>query len=202
MLVEHDDRRWVCYEVNDKYCGPNTPESKAYFDRLLSIDVRHFAYFLYNRDISQFNPREIPPTDYQRFQKRLNFDSSYGWIEKSLQEGKFNFEYQHNNFSPHNQLTSPDIWMQSGGIMTRASLLASHKFHISQLNQKYQQIAQDGAVFTNLYKTTNATGKEGNIKRGPRGEQELCVMFPPLEQCRVAFAAAMHDSHWEWHSLD
>ena len=92
--------------------------------------------------------------------------------------------------------------MRSGSIMTRASLLASQKFYISQLNQKYQQIAQDGALFTNLYKTTNATGKAGNIKRGPRGEQELCVMFPPLEQCRVAFAAAMHDSQWEWQSLD
>ena len=65
VLVEHDDRRWFCLEVDSKYAGPQTPESAAYFNRLSSVDVRHFAHFLYTQHQqiqSEIHPlQQLPP---------------------------------------------------------------------------------------------------------------------------------------------
>ena len=77
-MVEVDDRRWLCLEVSDKYRG-----NVEYFTKLIAVDIRHVAYFLYNRDITQFNPRgfnprQMPSTEYQHTQKILNIINNYG----------------------------------------------------------------------------------------------------------------------------
>jgi hypothetical protein len=82
--VEHDDRRYWCFEADNKYTGKQTTESKAYFDRLSSCPPEAFAKFLYERDISQFNPCAYPSTDYLLEQKLLNFDSVQTFIEHIL----------------------------------------------------------------------------------------------------------------------
>lgn len=46
-IQNSSDSRWV------------TAESKSYFGKLAAVDPRHFAYFLYNRDISNFTPSAI-----------------------------------------------------------------------------------------------------------------------------------------------
>ena len=82
--VEHDDRRYWCFEADNKYTGKQNAESKAYFDRLASCPPEAFAKFLYERDISQFNPCAYPSTDYLLEQKLLNFDSVQTFVEHIL----------------------------------------------------------------------------------------------------------------------
>ena len=89
VFVEEDDRRWFCLEVDSKYSGPQTEESQVYFNKLRGVDVRHFAYLLYNRDIAGFNPRRTPSSDYHRYQRKINLDSLSDWVEHSLQNGVF-----------------------------------------------------------------------------------------------------------------
>lgn len=50
-IQNSSDSRWVT--------GGQTAESKSYFGKLAAVDPRHFAYFLYNRDISNFTPSAI-----------------------------------------------------------------------------------------------------------------------------------------------
>ena len=87
IAYEKDDRRYLMIEVDSKYSGPQTTESAAYFDKIQQTSVHALAHFFYNRDISKFNPRNIPRTKYGRFQKILNFDSAQNWVYEFLKQG-------------------------------------------------------------------------------------------------------------------
>jgi hypothetical protein len=86
VCVEADDRRAFITSVDGRYAGRQTDQSKEYFDKILAVDYRHFAHFLYQFDLTGFNPRAPPSTSYMRFQKLLNFDSAVAWIEKMLRD--------------------------------------------------------------------------------------------------------------------
>ena len=143
VLVEHDDRRWFCLEVDSKYAGPQTPESAAYFNRLASVDVRHFAHFLYSRDISKFNPRAIPSTSYHRHQKLLNFDTVTTWIEKVLRDGQLDvdeLDYQDKGELSADKSTSFE------------KNLIFQSYHYSKAaDSKYKNKVGDKAFFKKLY---------------------------------------------------
>jgi hypothetical protein len=78
---EHDDRRYFCTEVQSMYSGVQTLESKKYFDAINDVSDYAWAYFLYNRDISQFNPAQFPSTQYGRYQKLIGLESGLGFID-------------------------------------------------------------------------------------------------------------------------
>ena len=78
---ESDDRRNMCVETSNKWAGIKTLESKAYFDKVNATDPRCFAYFLYNRDISQFIPSMYPSTPYGRYQKQLGMKPEHAFID-------------------------------------------------------------------------------------------------------------------------
>ena len=84
VFVKKDDRRFLMIKVDDKYSGPKTPDRQAYFDKIVKTDPIHVAHFLYHRDITRFNPEDIPNTTYGRYQKILNFDSAIAWYNKLL----------------------------------------------------------------------------------------------------------------------
>jgi hypothetical protein len=78
---ECDDRRYFCTEVDGLYSGVQTPESKCYFDRIGDVSPSAFAYFLYNRDISDFNPCAFPSTKYGRYQKLIGLETAHAFID-------------------------------------------------------------------------------------------------------------------------
>ena len=55
-------RRFFVLHPKDTFSGAQTAESRAYFDRLLSVDPAAFAHHLYGRDLSSFNSRQPPLT--------------------------------------------------------------------------------------------------------------------------------------------
>jgi hypothetical protein len=86
---EQGARREFLLECDNKYAGPQTPESKAYFDKIAAVDPAKFAWFLYNRDISKFNVAAVPITDLQREQAADNLDSVEAWLRSRMEEGDF-----------------------------------------------------------------------------------------------------------------
>jgi hypothetical protein len=61
-IIRRGGRPWLCLEVDNKYAGQQTDQSRAYFDALGAVDPRVFAYMLYNRDISGFKPHSMAGT--------------------------------------------------------------------------------------------------------------------------------------------
>lgn len=65
-IIEEGDRRYVCIRANSKYKG-----NSKYFDNFVSklhnIDAgRHLFHYLLSLDLSNFDVRKIPQTDYKR----------------------------------------------------------------------------------------------------------------------------------------
>jgi hypothetical protein len=63
-------RRYMILELDDKYSGKKTKESKEYFDKLCSTDINGLGNYLYNRDLSNFDATNIP------FSKKLQEQQS------------------------------------------------------------------------------------------------------------------------------
>ena len=70
--MEHKDRRYFALQTENRFSGSQTAEKKAYFDRIMEVPVRLVAKYLYQLDVTDFNPREVPSTELQRAQKMLH----------------------------------------------------------------------------------------------------------------------------------
>ena len=193
VSVEKDDRRFLCMEVSNKYAGPQTPESKAYFDKLCSVDLRHVAYFLYNRNIEGFNPQAIPSTSYKRYQKRLNFGSARGWLEESLQKGTFTAADGRDAYTAAQFQT--DCVGPEGATIRKQALYESYTAHANHSSQKFKSVMSKAALFKAFY---TAIPQAKAVKKGSRGHQEHHVQLPSLEECRKSFAESIHEPDWEW----
>jgi hypothetical protein len=189
--VEGDDRRWYCLLVDGRYSGPETAVSRAYFNALGAVDPRAFAWLLYHRDISTFNPREIPATMYGREQKSINFDSSTSFIEHILREKSI--QVAEDDARPG---VVHALQLTESTMVPRKDLLAAYKLYAkTSPGQRYKPSQGERLLFDKIRKLTNATT---NHKPGGRGAQSPGVCFPPLSEARQAFQKAMHEETWEW----
>jgi hypothetical protein len=56
-------RRYCVLNCDNKWAGPDTAAKTAYFAKVRGVDPALIARFLYTRDLSQWNPRQLPPTN-------------------------------------------------------------------------------------------------------------------------------------------
>ena len=136
----------------------------------------------------------MPSTNYQRYQKRLNFGSVHGWVERRLQDGRFQDQTGYIGQVVHDELTRPTQWVEGMGVMSKACLYADYTAYATHPSQKFKQVVGETSLFKSLYRLTGAVP----IKRGSKGKQVPCVEFAGLEQCREAFAKAVHEAEWDW----
>lgn len=96
IKVEHDDRRYIFYSMNDKQV-----EDFEFFDKLFK-EINNqkqlllaFRYFT-EMNISGYQPRRIPKTVYKRKQVNLNIKSSYQFLIalQKLEDTESNFGRQ------------------------------------------------------------------------------------------------------------
>ncbi|MHC4238095.1 MAG: DUF5906 domain-containing protein, partial [Planctomycetota bacterium] len=70
--------------------GSQTTETKKYFNDILKINSGAIAYYFYNRDISNYNPRTIPKSECLQGQQTLNLDSTENFILQICKDGFYN----------------------------------------------------------------------------------------------------------------
>ena len=81
-----DDRRHYCLELNNAKAGRTTKESDEYFKKVDDCPCEAFAKILYNRDISDFNPRKFEKTKLLQEQVERNHNSVKVWYSKILHQ--------------------------------------------------------------------------------------------------------------------
>lgn len=86
VLCEIRQRRFFTLEIDSERCGKQTKELKEYYDKILAVPAAAFAYLLYHYDLTNFNPREIHATEFERDQKMRSFDPMMAWWHDCLQE--------------------------------------------------------------------------------------------------------------------
>ena len=72
-------RRWFPLATKNTHAGRQTDESRAYFARILSVDARAFAHFLYERDISAFKTEIVPMTEAAQSQIEHSMSTVAQW---------------------------------------------------------------------------------------------------------------------------
>jgi hypothetical protein len=65
-------RRFFVLQPSDRFSGRQTAEARAHFDKLLAVKPEHFAFYLYNRDLTGFNSRQPPLTAALTTQKEIS----------------------------------------------------------------------------------------------------------------------------------
>jgi hypothetical protein len=194
--VESDDRRYVCVEVDSRHAGPQTPASKAYFDRLAAVKPVHFAHMLYHRDITGFNPKAIPSTSYARDQKVRNFDLTLGWICTSLEQGYLKDDCRNNvNFNTNGTDVKEPV------VITCGDLFSSYRAHARSSTAKWKHAEDVQKLVIKQLKDCLQDSIQ-QTKKGARGMQSPAIKFSNLEALRCAFQASVKEATWDWSEMD
>jgi hypothetical protein len=174
VLVDKDDRRFLCLEVDSKYSGPQTPESKQYFDALRNVDVRHFAHYLYTRDITGWNSRAAPSTEYMRYQKKANFGSVLDFLEDILQKDEGLFEQQ---------------------LQFKHVVYDLYTTFCEQDGQKYKNTEGERTFWRFLRSAITITDAGQNKNFSAPNRQ---VRLPTRQTAREMFMHAVKEPAWDW----
>jgi hypothetical protein len=208
VYVEEDDRRWFCLEVDSKYAGTQTPESKLYFDKLLAVPAGAFAKALYEHDLAGFNPRAPPSSSYQRHQKAINFGTVTSFVERALRSGSFaeEAECDLDDWEAMHDLDSEDAAEDAGedagedvgeDVMIRPlqkkAVYESYKLFCSGRNLRRMEI--DTAFWKKVRELLPGFVESRSLRALGR---KRMVTFPPLTECRANFIAAIHEKEWHW----
>lgn len=105
-----EDRRHYCLELDNKYAGRATEETKKYFKPLYEAEndyniIKSFAKYLYTLDIEDYNPRHFEKTALLQDQIEQSWGSHQKWWFQVLKNGGFECEESHNNFCIYNENT-------------------------------------------------------------------------------------------------
>lgn len=174
--VENSDRRSLCLRTDPKYSGPQTAESKSYFDTLRGVPAEAFAHFLYTRDISAFDPRQLPATAAQREQKEHVMNSVARFWLRCLEDGRLD------------EKKAETKWPSD--VMTKATVYQLYSQACSRDGLRCQPQSQ---FWTNMYKMV---GPKETLE-APRGHaQARSIRLPDLATCRNKWRAFMCDPDW------
>ena len=80
-------RRFFAVELSNEYAGVSNKDKEAYFNNIIKTSAGSFAKILYNRDISNFNPRSFDKTDLLQEQIQHNWCSVRKWWFEVLNGG-------------------------------------------------------------------------------------------------------------------
>ena len=89
LPANSNSRRYMALDLDNRWVGKETPESKAYFAPIWAVKAENLAHFLYNRDISKFDPRQVPITDLLKEQAAFSLDSVESWFRNCMEQGEF-----------------------------------------------------------------------------------------------------------------
>lgn len=106
VRVETDDRRYVLYQMNNKQIG-DFEFFKRISDEINDLPFLKSAFKYYGSfDISKFNTRAIPKTDYKTNQQMMNVKSSYQFMMQLCKTDDLDSDFGE---KIHEHSTDPDM---------------------------------------------------------------------------------------------
>ncbi len=99
-----DDRRHYCLELDDSMAGRLTSDKAKIVQPVLDAPAEAFAKILYNRDITDYNPRIFKKTPLLQDQVERNWNSVKAWFHQSLKDGGFTDKKHKDGFTTWNEV--------------------------------------------------------------------------------------------------
>ena len=178
VLMDTDERRYVVVEM-DKCHKQDT----AYFKKMIAATEgdlpAKLLHFLQQRDISQFEPVEIPRTKYLTEAKLNNLKPEQAFVYEALQNGSFQL---------------------NGGWPARMDVNTVKGWFREWLENRH--IRLQGDTDRNLGKVICNSGVKKSRPRDGYGRKQ-CYEFSSLDACRKAFVKeVMNGSRIDWDAED
>jgi len=202
-----DDRRYYCLELNNKYAGRMTKEKEEYFNPIVKAPAGAFAKILYNRDITNFNPRIFKKTALLQEQVERNHNPVKVWWYKVLQDGGWDgkngfgekiFNYwntldeDNSGDKIKNKKTGEEIvGYFKDYIYERYKMTETEKRGFNSVSAFYRELKQN--CLGDLYKEIRPKNKNKDYKT----ERPSFLVLPSLEEARAKWNE-LQEYDYEW----
>ena len=171
-------RRWCCLDVSNTRAGTG---NAGYFDAIRAVPTSVLAAFLHRRDITTFNPRDVPSTNMLRDQKQRRFSLAVQWWEGCLSKGILTIGYNDNESYGWPEPTTP--------IQTQ-DLHDAYKRHYKDVSGRIEGVEM-------FIKELNKVCRLKDCRpRGKSGTRSHAKLIPSLEECRHQFCEKVNDPSW------
>jgi hypothetical protein len=181
--VDPKERRFLCLEMAE---GDELDNSREYFNTLVSIDPKYFAYYLYNRDLTDFKPLDMPATQYQQYQQILNAPSSTIWLEDAIKVGRFDNVIGGAHILSETEHTEISIDV--------TVLMTSYTNFASAASYRYKNVSSQRDIAKYLSGLTGITKDRKMVDR----KRQLHFVFPTIDTMKKSFEKHMGSSNWNW----
>jgi len=193
VAVEPKDRRYCVLQTASHAAGSNSAaHMKQYFERLLAVPVESVARYLYELDIKEFNPRDIPRTDFQRAQKLMSMqrEGVDTWLLRCIESGRMPCDKDNLSESDGDG----DMVMSLAWDVARpkAAVYEHYRLHAgvhAKAVETFWRRLRDILPCHTTHKKLKSTQKYVQY-----------VRFPTLQECKEAFRCHMADPGWKFES--
>ena len=186
-----DDRRHYCLELDNRMAGRMTPEKMAYIQPVLDAPCEAFAKVLYNRDISEFKPRQFKKTKLLQQQVELNWNSPKVFWNKVMKEGGFEYDNHFIEWNKVLKISSYDCNKTYGLEIKNKNKEKRVVYSKDWIFKCYDRQTYNGRKFDNssfwreIEKNDGCLGDLYEEKRiQVRKERKMFVFLPSLEDAR------------------
>lgn len=202
-----DDRRYYCLELNNKYSGRMTKEKEDYFNPIVKAPAGAFAKILYNRDLTNFNPRIFKKTKLLQEQVERNHNPVKVWWYKVLQDGgwegaysggdkMFNYWNTLDECNAGDKITNKKTGETIIGyfkdyIYERYKMTETEKRGFNSVSAFYRELKQN--CLGDLYKEIRPKNKDKDYK----AERPAFLVLPSLEEARAKWNE-LQEYDYEW----
>ena len=190
--VTEDDRRYYCLELNNKHAGRMTKEKEDYFRPIIDASAGSFAKVLYNRDISDYNPRIFKKTALLQNQVERNWNSVASWWNSVMRDGGFTLG---NDFIDWNTIHKEDSYYDDD-LKKKCGIKIKNKqgekktaYLKTWIHQVYMSVNSDTRKFQDNrffdYLRNRCLGdlySEQKIQK--KKERRIYIIFPTIQEAR------------------
>ena len=196
VYVEKNDRRYLCLETSSRYKGKTDKVSKAYFEKIAAVDPRHFAHYLYNMNLDEFDPRAIPSTSFTREQKLSHFSTSIKFLNAVLQNQGISELWTDRD----EDTVSFDNCARS----SNSNEISKDRFyreytaycHSKREQLKYSAVVEKEQFAKAVYQNTGARSRV--LRRSHGLPNEHYFVFPDINNSRQVFRDAIQEPDWDF----
>jgi hypothetical protein len=187
--IDPKGRRFCVLQPDNRYCGTQREGRAEYFKKLLAVPVELVAMFLYQVDLTGFDPRQVPATDMQRTQKRLSLEKNGAdlWLLRCIEV---------------RMLPPASSAMSMPRSLWTAVPWDGHRSKAAVYEDYRSQAGSNPKAPEAFWKQLHAIVSYRTIQQKATMLSDACqlVCFPSLEECKMAFRNYMADPKWSFSS--
>lgn len=180
--------------MDNSKCGGYKPENKAYFERLAAVSPMAIAAYMYTRDLTNFDPEQLPPSTATQVAKERGLEVHERFFLRILETRKVPYRLEDEE--------APPLFVQLNdttftGWIAKADFYRAFRRHLDDAKEKYRtsyNINSFFQKFNSTFKYFRNNKVVNQTKEDNNGKQVRSIRFPMLRTMRDDWRSTMR--HW------